>query len=375
MKKMGFFISLWAVMTICLLDSCASLQDATAIRTNRAGYNNLGTVEVNFYIYQPMHLIVRRNTRLIVPKEIIEEKATRLLAQKAKDTYSGDFEIINRNISSLSIGHFQIQKITATGEVIQKVPQVVRLPPKPPESPPQVVRPARPLTRSILELIGKSASETRKLQYYISSALTLDGRKGMATDINLDPYGQGVIQETNAREKIIFPKDTPGVLIPDTGPALPGGPRTLRICFDAKDEHTLTFNENPSDHRYYLASQPDRQYGQFTEYGGESYRVTFDGEIPYLYVRLDELTDDQPRIRQVPGRYVTPGFPAETYAPASAAEADPAAVLETVVPGRSLQPANPAVSQPPPAPAPQTPALPPAEDEDEELDLDALLGP
>jgi hypothetical protein len=234
--------------------------------------------------------------------------------------------------------------------------------------------PVRPLTRSILELIGKSSYETRDLQYFISSALTLEHGKGMQIDIEIYQGGQGVIQEINAQEKIIIPKDTGGVLIPDSAPAIPGGPRTLKVCFDDVDEHTLTFNENPSDHRYYLAFREDRQYGEFTEYGGESYRVTFDGEIPYLYVRLDERTDDQPRTRQVQGRYLTPGYPAETYVPEPAAEADPAAVPETVVPGRSPQPASPAASQPPPSPAPQTPAPPAAEDEDEEPDLDALLG-
>jgi hypothetical protein len=134
------------------------------------------------------------------------------------------------------------------------------------------------------------------------------------------------------------------------------------------DEHTLTFRENPSDHRYYLAFREDRQLGEFTEYGGESYRVTFDGQIPYLYVRLDERTDDQPRTRQVQGRYVSPDYSAAP-APAPAPEGTPPAVQETVVPGRSPQPA--------PAAAPQTPApvSPVAEeDEDEELDLDALLG-
>jgi hypothetical protein len=193
----------------------------------------------------------------------------------------------------------------------------------------------------------------------------------MQIDIEIYQGGQGVIQEINAQEKIIIPRDTRGVLIPEPDSAVPGGPRTLKICFDDVDEHTLSFRENPSDHRYYLVFREDRQLGEFTEYGGESYRVTFDGEIPYLYVRLDERTDDQPRTRQVQGRYVSPGYPEETYVPAPVPEAVPPAVQETVVPIRSPQPAAPA------APAPQSPApVPPAakEDEDEELDLDALLG-
>jgi hypothetical protein len=247
------------------------------------------------------------------------------------------------------------------------------------------VIPARPLTRGILELIEKSSYETRDLQYFISSTLTLEHGKGMQIDIELDPGGQGVIQEINAHEKIIIPKDTGGVLIPEPGAALPGGPRTLKICFDDVDEHTLTFRENPSDHRYYLVFREDRQYGEFTEYGSKSYRLTFDGEIPYLYVRLDERTDDRPRTRQLQGRYVSPEYSAESYiAPEPVPAAVPAAVQETVVPGRSPQPEAPAPETPvaepapapevSPAPAPQEPPPSPPEEEDEELDLEALLG-
>jgi hypothetical protein len=189
----------------------------------------------------------------------------------------------------------------------------------------------------------------------------------MQIDIEIYQSGQGMIQEINAQEKIIIPKDTGGVLIPDPDSAVPGGPRTLKICFDDVDEHTLSFRENPSDHRYYLVFREDRQYGEFTEYGSESYRVIFDGEIPYLYVKLEERTDDQPRTRQVQGRYLSPDYPAAPYAPEPAPEEAPAAVQETVVPDRSPEPASPAASEPAPVP----PAA--VENEDEELDLDALL--
>jgi hypothetical protein len=197
--------------------------------------------------------------------------------------------------------------------------------------------------------------------------VTLEHGKGMQIDIELYQGGQGVIQEINAQEKIIIPKDTGGMLIPEPGSAVPGGPRTLKICFDDRDDHTLTFRENPSDRRYYLVFREDRQYGEFTEYGSESYRLTFDGEIPYLYVRLDERTDDQPRTRQLQGRYVSIDYAAEL----PPAEAAPVTVQETIAPGRSPQ--QPAVAEP--APVPVAPA-PPAEEEEseEELDLEALLG-
>jgi hypothetical protein len=229
-----------------------------------------------------------------------------------------------------------------------------------------------------LELIDKSAYETRDLQYFISSAITLEHGKGMQINIEIFQGGEGMIEEINAQEKIIIPKDTGGILIPDAGPPIPGGPRTLKICFDDVDDHTLTFRENPADSRYYLVFSEDRQYGEFTEYGNETYRVNFDGEIPYLYVKLDERTDDQPRTRELRGRYVAPReIPPEAAStapetPAEAPTAPPAAVRETTVPGRTPQ--RPATAPQPPAETSPTTPTPSGSEDDEELDLNALLG-
>jgi hypothetical protein len=214
-----------------------------------------------------------------------------------------------------------------------------------------------------MELIEKSSYEPQELQYFISSTLTLEHGKGMQIDIALDRNGQGIIQEINAQERIIIPGDTGGALIPEPGDAIPGGPRTLKICFDDAEDHTLTFRENPSDHRYYLVFREDRQYGEFTEYGSESYRVTFEGGIPYLYVKLDERTDDQPRTRQVRGRYLSSGSSAE-----SASQTVPKA------PGPRPAAPNPALVESAPVTVPPAPPPPPAEEEGEEVDLEATLG-
>jgi hypothetical protein len=201
-------------------------------------------------------------------------------------------------------------------------------PPSPPPAarqmlPPREARPAplpppefpiRPVTRDLLELIGKSAYELGDLQYFISSTITLERSKGMQYDIEIKD-GEGLIQDINARDHIIIPKHTGGVLLPESsaGPATPGGPRTLKICFDDMDEHTLTFRENPSDKRFYLTFREDRYYGEFTEYGDETCKVNFNGEIPYIYVRLDEVIDDRPRIRELSGRFVRPRIPPEDF--------------------------------------------------------------
>jgi hypothetical protein len=172
-----------------------------------------------------------------------------------------------------------------------------------PEAPAEV--PPRPVTREILELIGKSQYDLTELQFFISTDIALEHGKRMQIDIEINENGEAKIEESNAQEKIIIPKDTGGVLIPDEGATVPGGPRTLKICFGDLDDNTLVFRENPADGRYYLTFREDRLYGEFTEFGNESYRVSF-AEIPYLYARLAERTDTQPRIRELRGRFVIP---------------------------------------------------------------------
>jgi hypothetical protein len=240
-------------------------------------------------------------------------------------------------------------------EVRQTIPTRIAQPAPPPQ--PEV--PPRPVTRDILEVIGKSAYDLGDLQYFISSAITLERGKGMQIDIEIKD-GEGRIQEINTRETIIIPKDTGGVLMADAGPS--GNPRTLKICFDEVDEHTLSFRENPADNRFYLLFREDRNYGEFTEYGNESYRVNFNREIPYLYVRLDESIDDRPKTREVPGRFVrsrdlSPRTAPPAEVPAAAAETPPAETL-IIVPGRAPAPQSP-VEAPPPAevPAQDAPAL------------------
>jgi cell division septation protein DedD len=238
-----------------------------------------------------------------------------------------------------------------------------------------------------LELINKSAYELKDLQYFISSGITLEHGKGMQIDIEINPGGEGIIQEINAQEKIIIPKDTGGILIPDAVPDVPGGPRVLKICFDDMDEHTLMFRENPSDNRFYLMFREDPRYGEFTEYGNETYKVSFSGAIPYVYIKLDARTDDRPRTRELRGRYLS-SRETGTEAPAETPTEEPPTPAS--VPSASQTPVAPAASRTPPRAPPVTPAPaasptpttsattntePEGDDsEDEGLNLDELLG-
>jgi hypothetical protein len=186
-------------------------------------------------------------------------------------------------------------------EVRQTLPSRPARPVPPP--PPEI--PVRPVTQDLLELIGKSDYKLEEIQYFISSTITVERPKKMKYDIALRD-GEVSLQETNIGEKIKIPEYTGGVLIPESSartPA-PGSPRRLKICFDDREERTLTFRENPSDRRFYLEFMEDRYYGEFTKYGDETCKVNFTGEIPYIYIRLDEKIDLQPRIRELTGRFV-----------------------------------------------------------------------
>jgi hypothetical protein len=185
----------------------------------------------------------------------------------------------------------------------KEIPPVREAQPVPPPAP---VYPLRPITREIIDLVNEGEYTIQDFQYYISSAITLEHGKGMRYNIEINRGGDGFLQEINAQERIIIDKETGGVLIPDDSPDSAHNPQILRISFDEEDGRTLAFKENKVDNRYYLLFREDLTYGEFTEFGNDSYKVSFNGEIPYLLIRLDERMNDQPSVRQFRGRYVVP---------------------------------------------------------------------
>lgn len=90
MKRMVVSILFFMVMAICLLVSCVSLKDKTVIGDDIKSINRIGTIDVEFVSYQPLHFVVL--------KENIKSRAYNLLLKKAKTLYHEDIDIVNINI-------------------------------------------------------------------------------------------------------------------------------------------------------------------------------------------------------------------------------------------------------------------------------------
>lgn len=89
-------------MVIYLLDSCVSIQDKTVIRNDLENINRIGSIDVEFFSYQPLHFIVLKNN--------IKNRAYSLLLKKARTMYQEDIDIVNVNIyGSFSVWNVAVQ--------------------------------------------------------------------------------------------------------------------------------------------------------------------------------------------------------------------------------------------------------------------------
>ncbi|MDR2186272.1 MAG: hypothetical protein LBO80_11505 [Treponema sp.] len=157
----------------------------------------------------------------------------------------------------------------------------------------------RPITREIVSQVSNGGNSIKNLQYYISDQLTLE-IESVVQQIDINPQGEGLYQEITTQSRIIIGKETGGILKNTYRDA--GGFLVLEIIFDeANDRYTLFFRENPQEQRFSLIY--DEASGA-VNYGGERYRASFSGEVPYLLVKFEEEQLETPEVRHLRGRTI-----------------------------------------------------------------------
>jgi hypothetical protein len=193
----------------------------------------------------------------------------------------------------------------------QDLPESPPPPPPPPaleyaEPLPQQSSGLRPITRDIVSQISHGGNSIKNLQYYISAQLTLEIER-IVQQVDINPQGEGLYRETTTRGRIIIDKETGGILKNMYRDA--GGLLVLEIVFDEdNDGNTLFFRENQSEQRFSLirgeTGGAGGENGGVINYGGERYRVSFDGEVPYLLVKFEEEQIETPDVRRLRGRSI-----------------------------------------------------------------------
>ncbi|MDR1373448.1 MAG: hypothetical protein LBJ24_00590 [Treponema sp.] len=157
----------------------------------------------------------------------------------------------------------------------------------------------RPITREIVSRISHGGNSIKNLQYYISGQLTLEIER-VVQQVDINSQGEGLYQEITTQGRIIIDKETGGILKNTYRDA--GGFLVLEIAFDEDNErYTLFFRENQREQRFSLIY--DEASGA-VNYGGERYRASFGGEVPYLLVKFEEEQLETPEVRRLRGRSI-----------------------------------------------------------------------
>jgi hypothetical protein len=165
--------------------------------------------------------------------------------------------------------------------------------------------PPVPLTTDILNRMKRSADfSIGQYQFFLSGAITLER---FADQKRVSVIDGAVIFEDNPTSWNISVRDrTEGVAL---GKIYENGDETeLYICFDQNDRNVLVFSSTGRDPQFYLKASPFNDplsdaRGSL-EYGGQTYRLRFNGGRPLLQISLKKEGGDTTDQHTVPGRRV-----------------------------------------------------------------------
>jgi hypothetical protein len=156
----------------------------------------------------------------------------------------------------------------------------------------------RPLTRAVLEQLRYNGDDIKRLQYYISTRITLENEIG-TQKLEISPQGEGLLMENYETDRIIIVKEAGGILV------RAGEDRTGRLILDVSFEDdtdaVLSFRENHADRYFYLIDR--ESYGErLVRYGDGLYSLRAHGNKPHLLIQFAEITETWPTNREVRGR-------------------------------------------------------------------------
>ena len=173
---------------------------------------------------------------------------------------------------------------------------------------PNIPDPQVPLTLSLLQRIRDSFNITEegigRFQFILSGRIVLDREDSQRND--RFPLGSFPDLENEYIKVVItFNDQTDGQAIN----IISSGIRTtIYICFESDDNLWLSFTcvAGEADELFYLDYSPNALSNTDDKgnlfYGGESFKVYFEGRLPYLLINLSQRDIDTLQSRTVPGR-------------------------------------------------------------------------
>jgi hypothetical protein len=178
-------------------------------------------------------------------------------------------------------------------------------PPAPPpqprivEVPVPVIDTRIPLSKSAWDRLSKGMDfDIKKLQFVLSGRITLE-REYIEQSSSSVKAGRNVLEIVHARDEIIIPDQAEGQVLvyKETGREI-----ILNVCFEMGNDHTLEFSctESGASGVFYLKIAPEG----IIEYGGQRYKVKYNGDTPILFIKVSQHDRDKLNTRVLEGRKV-----------------------------------------------------------------------
>jgi hypothetical protein len=155
-----------------------------------------------------------------------------------------------------------------------------------------------PFTNTVRSQYNLDEAKLKKMQFYISSDITLQrGERGENTQ-ELDEDGKLVVSSSASLDNILVDGKTPGVCVK----VMPGN--KLAISFFESDDQYLVFGDPNNRGRYHLMGAEWKSGKGKINFGGKTYYIMPGGAGAYLKFELKKVKDYKTTTKKAKGRTV-----------------------------------------------------------------------
>jgi hypothetical protein len=155
-----------------------------------------------------------------------------------------------------------------------------------------------PFTNALKTKYNLDEGKLKKMQFYISSSITLQRGELGANSQELDAEGKLVISSSASLDNILVDGKTPGVCVK----VLPGN--KLAISFFASDDQYLVFGDPNNRGRYSLMGAEWKNGKGKINFGGKVYYIQPGGASAYLKFEMKNVKDYKTTSTKAKGRTV-----------------------------------------------------------------------
>jgi len=155
-----------------------------------------------------------------------------------------------------------------------------------------------PFTNTVRTKYNLDEAKLKKMQFYVSSDVSLQRGEQAQSSQELDEDGKLVISSSASLDNILIDGKTPGVCVK----VLPGN--KLAISFFESDDQYLVFGDPNNRGRYSLMGAEWKNGKGKINFGGKTYYILPGGAGAYLKFEMKKVKDYKSTSKKAKGRTV-----------------------------------------------------------------------